>query len=83
MPKLFTLVYALSIATSGNASKILLAGFDGYGPKDRRTKIVDELIYLYSSVKEAKSIICCESLINSVQGTDVVFMCVPTSEIPL
>ena len=31
------------------------------------------------AIKEAKSIICCESLINSVQGTDVVFMCVPTS----
>ena len=56
MPKLYTLVYALSIATSGGASKILLAGFDGYGAKDRRTKIVNELLYLYSSFKDAKSI---------------------------
>ena len=31
MPRLYTLVYALSIATSGNASRVLLAGFDGYG----------------------------------------------------
>ena len=56
LPKLYTLVYGLSIATSGKASKILLAGFDGYGLKDKRTKIIDELFYLYSSSKEAKVI---------------------------
>ena len=56
MPRLYTLVYALSIATCGGSSKVLLAGFDGYGAKDRRTKIVNELLYLYSSFKDAKSI---------------------------
>ena len=56
MPRLYTLVYALSIATSGNASKVLLAGFDGYGIQDRRTKIVDELFYLYSSFKDARPV---------------------------
>ena len=71
MPKLFTLVYALSIATSGNASKILLAGFDGYGPKDRRTKIVDELMYLYSSAKEAKSIIAVTPTSYSVASSSI------------
>tara|TARA_B110000014_G_scaffold256432_1_gene239521 strand:- start:1649 stop:2566 length:918 start_codon:yes stop_codon:yes gene_type:complete len=57
MPRLWTLVYALSIATSGNAKRILLAGFDGYGSNDRRTKIIDELFFLYSSSKKAKPII--------------------------
>ena len=71
MPKLFTLVYALSIATSGNASKILLAGFDGYGPKDRRTKIVDELMYLYSSAKEAKPIIAVTPTSYSVASSSI------------
>ena len=56
MPKLYTVVYALSIATSGNASRILLAGFDGYGFKDKRTKVVDELFHLYASFKDAKVI---------------------------
>ena len=49
VPRLYALAYALSIATSGNASKILLAGFDGFGPYDRRTKTIDELISLYVS----------------------------------
>ena len=71
MPKLFTLVYALSIATSGNASKILLAGFDGYGPKDRRTKIVDELMYLYSSAKEAKPIVAVTPTSYSVASSSI------------
>ena len=31
MPRLFTLVYALSIATSGQAERILLAGLMGMG----------------------------------------------------
>ena len=56
MPKLYTVVYALSIATSGNASRILLAGFDGYGFEDKRTKVVDELFHLYASFKDAKAI---------------------------
>ena len=38
IPKLYTVAYALSVATSGQAKRILLAGFDGYGQEDRRTK---------------------------------------------
>ena len=57
IPKLYNVAYALSIATSGKASRILLAGFDGYGQKDRRTKIVNELFFSYSSNKKSKPII--------------------------
>ena len=71
VPKLYTLVYALSIATSGNASKILLAGFDGYGSSDRRTKIVDELFYLYSSTKGAKPITAITPTSYSVQSASI------------
>ena len=56
MPRLYNLSYALAIATSGNASRILLAGFDGYGPNHSRTKKLDKLFYLYSSFKGTKSI---------------------------
>ena len=71
MPKLYTLVYALSIATSGNASKILLAGFDGYGIQDRRTKIIDELLYLYSSFKDAKPIVAVTPTSYSVASVSI------------
>ena len=57
IPKLYNFAYALSIVTSGKASKILLAGFDGYSYNDRRTKIVDDLFFLYSSHKKSKKII--------------------------
>ena len=52
-PKLYNVAYALSVATSGKASKILLAGFDGYGQDDRRTKIVDEIFFSYFSHKKS------------------------------
>ena len=71
MPKLYTLVYALAIATSGKASRILLAGFDGYGPKEKRTKIIDELFYLYSTFKDAKSIIAITPTSYSVPSCSI------------
>ncbi len=57
VPRLYTLVYALSIATSGKSKKILLAGFDGYGPNDNRNKIINNLFHQYSSSKGSKQII--------------------------
>ncbi len=57
IPKLYNVAYALSIATSGKASKILLAGFDGYGSKDRRNKIINELFFSYSTHRKSKPII--------------------------
>ena len=56
IPRLYTLAYALSFVTSGQASKILLAGFDGYGDNDRRTKIIDEIFTNYSSHKKSLKI---------------------------
>ncbi len=56
IPRLYNLAYALAIATSGNAKKILLAGFDGYGLNDVRTKIINDLIYQYSLNKKSKQI---------------------------
>jgi 4-hydroxy 2-oxovalerate aldolase len=57
IPKLYTVAYALSVATSGQPTRILLAGFDGYGSEDRRTKIVDNIFYLYSINKKAKKLL--------------------------
>ena len=71
MPRLYTLVYALSVATSGKASKILLAGFDGYGSNDKRTKILDELFHLYSSSKYAKPIVAVTPTSYSVASSSI------------
>ena len=57
VPKLYTVAYALSIAASGNAKKVLLAGFDGYDKNDRRLKIVDDIFFNYNSSKGSKPII--------------------------
>ena len=71
IPRLYTLAYALSIATSGNASKILLAGLDGYEYNPKETKRLDELFYLYSSFKGAKPIMAITPTSYSVPSTSI------------
>ena len=43
VPSTLVLAYALGIATSGKASRIFLAGFDGYSADDPRTSELDKL----------------------------------------
>jgi 4-hydroxy 2-oxovalerate aldolase len=57
IPRFYTLAYALAIATSGKSKKILLAGFDGYGANDNRTKLINNLLHQYSTSKGAKEIL--------------------------
>ena len=71
VPRLYTLVYALSIATSGGANRILLAGFDGYGPTDIRTKMIDELLHLYSSSDGAKKLLAVTPTTYSVGSSSI------------
>ncbi|MED4206632.1 aldolase catalytic domain-containing protein [Neobacillus mesonae] len=44
LPNSLVFAYALAIATSGKASRILLAGFDGYGADDPRTAEINNLL---------------------------------------
>ena len=55
--KLLNYEAGVQLATSGNASKILLAGFDGYGINDSRTETIEELFSLYMSLKKSKDLI--------------------------
>jgi 4-hydroxy 2-oxovalerate aldolase len=48
LPNSLVFAYALAIATSGRASRILLAGFDGYGADDPRTGEVNNLLNLFT-----------------------------------
>ncbi len=57
IPKLYTVAYALSIAASGKAKQILLAGFDGYEKNDRRLKIIDEIFNNFMSTQGSKPLI--------------------------
>lgn len=47
LPNSLVISYALALATSGKASRILLAGFDGYGADDPRTKEMQNVLALY------------------------------------
>ena len=48
VPTSLVFAYALAVATSGKASRILLAGFDGYGSDDPRNIEMNLLIKCYS-----------------------------------
>jgi len=52
-PSSLVAAYALAIAASGKASRVLLAGFDGYGSDDERTVQMRKLIQTYSSTPGA------------------------------
>ena len=51
LPNSLAISYALAIATSGKAKKILLAGFDGYSADDPRRVEMDNLLTLYQQSK--------------------------------
>jgi 4-hydroxy 2-oxovalerate aldolase len=47
LPAALVIVYALAVANSGKAAKVLLAGFDGYGADDPRSREMQELLNAY------------------------------------
>ncbi|BAI87847.1 hypothetical protein NIES39_A00060 [Arthrospira platensis NIES-39] len=51
IPSSMVIAYALAVATSGEASRILLAGFDGYPGDDPRNEEMDTLLSAYSENK--------------------------------
>ncbi|MCM3724904.1 4-hydroxy 2-oxovalerate aldolase [Neobacillus bataviensis] len=57
LPNSLVFSYALAIATSGKASRILLAGFDGYGADDPRTSEVNKLLLNFTSVPNTPALI--------------------------
>lgn len=57
VPTALVIAYALSIASSGKASRILLAGFDGYSSDDSRNVEMTELLKLYSNSEGACPIV--------------------------
>jgi 4-hydroxy 2-oxovalerate aldolase len=53
VPTSLVVAYALAVASSGQASRILLAGFDGYGADDPRNHENNRLFKLYQSTEKS------------------------------
>lgn len=56
VPNSLVISYALAIASSGKANRILLAGFDGYGADDPRTKEMQQIFATYKAANGALSV---------------------------
>lgn len=56
LPTAMVVAYVFAIATSGQSSNILLAGFDGYGAGDPRNHEMDDLLERYSWEPQAISL---------------------------
>lgn len=56
LPNSLVVSYALAIASSGQASQILLAGFDGYGADDPRTKEMQQIFSSYQATANALAV---------------------------
>jgi 4-hydroxy 2-oxovalerate aldolase len=52
-PSSLVVAYALAMATSGKAKRILLAGFDGFGADDPRTVEMEDLLITYQAAAGA------------------------------
>lgn len=53
LPVSLVIAYALAVATSGGASRILMAGFDGFGADDPRSAEMQALLSLYQQHADA------------------------------
>lgn len=51
-PTSLVVAYALAIATSGKANKVLMAGFDGYGADDPRSQEMQTLFERYQQAEQ-------------------------------
>ena len=56
-PTSLVVAYALAVATSGQASRVLMAGFDGYGADDPRNIEMDKLISRYLSASDGVPVV--------------------------
>ena len=71
IPRLYTFVYALAVATSGNCNRILLAGFDGYGNDDYRTKVINDIFNIYILSKKSKPLMSITPTSYSIKSRSI------------
>lgn len=66
VPAPLAMCYALAIAGSAQASRILLAGIDGYAAGDPRNAEMDDLLELFQSVSDAPPVLAVTKTIYNV-----------------
>jgi 4-hydroxy 2-oxovalerate aldolase len=54
LPTSLVIAYALAVATSGDVSEVLMAGFDGYSAGDPRNNELDHLLEAYKQHPQAR-----------------------------
>ena len=74
LPSPLVIAYALAIAASGKASRILLAGFDGYSADDPRTSEMDKLLSDFQKNKDAPPLLAITNTRYKLQSTSVYSM---------
>jgi 4-hydroxy 2-oxovalerate aldolase len=74
LPTSLVIAYALAIAASGKASRILLAGFDGYSADDPRMSEMDKLISIYQQTKDTPPLLTITPSRYKVPSTSVYSM---------
>jgi 4-hydroxy 2-oxovalerate aldolase len=57
VPSPLVAAYALAVASSGSASRVLMAGFDGYGAGDPRSEEMADLLQSYEKASGASPIL--------------------------
>lgn len=71
LPTSLVMGYALAVATSGSASRILLAGFDGFGADDPRTQEVENLFVAYQQTRHALPLVAVTPSMYSISSKSI------------
>jgi len=74
LPFSLVVAYALAIATSGRSTRILLAGFDGYGAEDPRNAEIDNLFTGYKKAEGALELLAITPSRYKIASTSVYAM---------
>lgn len=74
LPSSLVIAYALAIAASGKASRVLLAGFDGYSADDPRTTEMDKLLSGYQQTEGVPPLLAVTHSRYKIQSTSIYSM---------
>ncbi|MFA5294500.1 MAG: aldolase catalytic domain-containing protein [Methanoregulaceae archaeon] len=75
IPALLVVAYALSLATSGKAVRLFLAGFDGYGADDPRRQEVNTVFDLYQQADGSLPLLSITPTLYDIRMKSVYAMC--------
>lgn len=77
LPTSLVIAYALAVSTSGHASRILMAGFDGYGGDDPRTTEMQNLLTTYRKCGAGLELIAITPTRYTIPTISIYYMGVP------